>query len=112
MQLTSIEEKLGNTVYPPEAKADTAGLLFSYYRDMNIAEFLLFFAKYKLGEYRHIYAGGLEKVTCAFCEYRKQRDDELERIEREQEYERMEQERQRWRENAISYEEYLRTKEL
>lgn len=109
--LTNVEEKLGNNTFLPEAKKDTASLLYSYYRDMNLAEILLFFAWYKLNKFRDLYTSGLDKISCAFALYREQRDEELERIEREQEYERMEQERKRWQENAISYEEYLKTKE-
>jgi hypothetical protein len=65
-----------------------------------------------LNKFRDLYTSGLDKITCAFALYREQRDEELERIEREQEHERMEQERKRWKERAISYEEYLRTKEV
>ena len=110
--LTNVEEKLGNNTFLPEAKKDTASLLYSYYRDMNLAEILLFFAWYKLNKFRDLYTSGLDKISCAFALYREQRDEELERIEREQEYERMELERKRWQENAISYEEYLKTKEV
>lgn len=110
--LTKIEDDQGSTsVFSPTAKKDTAAILASYYRDMNIAEFLLFRLWYKLDKFGEIYSGGLERVMRAFAIYRKQRDEELERIEREQEYERMELERKRWQENAISYEEYLRTKD-
>lgn len=109
--LTNIEEKLGNgAIFTAEAKKDTASLLYSYYRDMNLAEVLLFFAWYKLNKFRDLYTSGLDKISCAFALYREQRDEELERIEREQEHERMELERKRWQENAISYEEYLKTK--
>lgn len=108
--LTNVEEKLGNNTFLPEAKKDTASLLYSYYRDMNLAEVLLFFAWYKLNKFRDLYTSGLDKISCAFALYREQRDEELERIERKQEYERMELERKRWQENAISYEEYLKTK--
>lgn len=104
--LTNIEEKQGNSVFTPEAKKDTARTLYSYYRDMNLAEFLLFLGWYKLGKFQDTYSGGLERISFAFSKYRELRDIELERIEREQEYERMEREREKWREKAITYEEY------
>lgn len=111
--LTNIEEKLGNSaIFSAEAKKDTASTLFSYYKDMNLAEFLLFLAWYKLGKYRDLYTSGLEKVMYAFSIYRRQRDDELERLEREAEYERAERERNERASRCISYEEYLKTKEL
>ena len=109
--LTNIEEKLGNSaIFTAEAKKDTAATLFSYYRDMNLAEFLLFLAWYKLGKYKDLYTSGLEKVMYAFSIYRHQRDDELERLEREAEYERAERERNERASKCISYEEYLKTK--
>ena len=111
--LTNIEEKLGNSaIFATDAKKDSASTLFSYYKDMNLAEFLLFLAWYKLGKYQDIYSSGLEKVMYAFSIYRRQRDDELERLEREAEYERAERERNERAGKCISYEEYLKTKEL
>lgn len=111
--LTNIEETLGNSAsFLPEAKEDTARLLYSYYRDMNIAEFLLFLGYYKLNKYRNLYTGGLDRVTCAFAIYREQRDAEVTHLEIEQERQRAEEERNEWKKRAIPYEEYLKTKNL
>lgn len=108
VQLTGLEEHKGNSTFSPEAKSDAARLLYSYYRDMNVGEFLLFFAWYKLGKYKDIYSGGVEKVMYAFREYREQRDAELFRLEAEFEYQRRETERTN--NKCISYDEYLKTK--
>ena len=109
--LTNIEEKLGNSaIFSAEAKKDTASTLFSYYRDMNLAEFLLFLAWYKLGKFKDIYSSGLEKVMYAFSIYRQQRDYELTRLEIEAEYQKAEAEREARAKRCITYEEYLREK--
>jgi hypothetical protein len=111
--LTNIEEKLGNSaIFSAEAKKDAASTLFSYYRDMNLAEFLLFLAWYKLGKFKDIYSSGLEKVMYALSIYRQQRDYELTRLEIEAEYQKAEAERKARAGKCISYEEYLKTKEL
>lgn len=111
--LTNIEEKLGNSaIFSAEAKKDAASTLFSYYRDMNLAEFLLFLGWYKLGKFKDIYSSGLEKVMYALSIYRQQRDYELTRLEIEAEYLKAEAEREARAGKCISYEEYLKTKEL
>lgn len=111
--LTNIEEKLGSSAsFLPEAKKDTASLIFSYYRDMNIAEFLLFLGFYKLNKYRDLYTSGLDRVTCALALYREQRDAELDRLEREAEHRQREQEWEERAKRCITYEEYEKTKKL
>lgn len=111
--LTNIEEKLGSSAsFLPEAKKDTASLLYSYYRDMNLAEFLLFLGYYKLNKYRDLYTSGLDRITCAFALYREQRDAELDRLEREAEHRLREQEWEERAKRCITYEEYQQSKNL
>lgn len=108
--LTNIEEKLSNSAsFLPEAKKDTANLLYSYYRDMNLAEFLLFLDYYKLNKYRDLYTSGLDRITYAFALYRQQRDTELCHLENEAEYQRREKELTN--RNCITYEQYLKEKD-
>ena len=111
--IDSVDMVLGVTAYPEEARNDIASLIVSSYKDMNIGEFLLFFARFKLGEYNGIttYTGGIQKIAVALRHYKAMRDADISRIYTAAYSREKEQERERWAARAISYDEYLKTKD-
>lgn len=109
--IDSVNMVQGAAVYPEEARNDIAALITSTYKGLNIGEFLLFFARYRLGDYTDLPVGGLQKISAALRRYVEHRNLDIRRIEREQYNRQQEAMRREWDTKAITYEEYLKTKE-
>ena len=114
IEIDSIDITQGAAAYSETARKDAAHLIFAKYADMNVAEFLLFFTRYKLGEFyeRVQHTGGVQRLMLALRLYRIQRDDDVRRLEREEVNLKEARERAEWDKKAISYEEYLRQKAI
>lgn len=114
VEVDTVDLAAGQKAFNDDARKDAAQLIFAKYADMNVAEFLLFFARYKLGEYheRTQHVGGVQRLLLALRLYRIQRDDDVRRLEREEVNLRAAHERAEWDKKAISYEEYLRQKAI
>ena len=112
IQLDSVNNLQGLASYTVTARDTVASLIFSAYSKFNIGELLMFFARFKLGYYNDIVArvGGLQKITAALHHYHRTRNEDIIRIYRNAEFLRKDAERDRWKENAITYEEYLKQK--
>lgn len=111
IQIDSTDNIGGAKAFPEEARHSLASLLLSAYGYLNIGEFLLFFARYRLGDYTDLPVGGLQKISAALRRYVEHRNLDIRRIEREQYNRRQEAMRREWDTKAITYEEYLKTKE-
>lgn len=109
VELDCIDEIL-NLTPSDDVRNAIARLIFSRYKHLNLAVLLLFFGRYKLGEYDDDvrYHHGPQRILVALQQYDKDVHDDMLRIEREQYYERMNAERDEWRRKAISYEEYVK----
>lgn len=111
IQIDSADIIGGTKAFPEEARYSLASLLLAAYGYLNIGEFLLFFARYRLGDYTDLPVGGLQKISAALRRYVDNRNLDIRRIEREQYNRQQEAMRREWAAKAISYEEYLNTKD-
>lgn len=111
--IDDVDNTTGTKMFPNEVRNEMASLLLAAYGNMNIGEILLFFARFKLGDFNHItsYVGGMQKITVALQHYRAMRNDDIIRIRREEENQLREQQRAQWAARAITYDEYLKTKD-
>lgn len=112
IQIDDIDNLSGSSMFHEQTRREAALLILSAYGDMTVAELLNFFARYKLGEYTQVtqYYGGLQKILIALRHYHTMRDDDLLRLEIEAERKKAEAEQSTRK--CITYEEYLKTKEL
>lgn len=113
IQIDSVDVAQGARAFDDLQRKDSARLMLAKYADMNVGEFLLFFGRYKLGEFHEQteHVGGLQKLMLALRLYRIQRDADIRRIEREEHNLAAAREREEWARKAISYEQYLIEKE-
>ena len=114
VQLDSIDAVQGANAFGETARQDAVKLIYARYKDVNVANLLQFFARYRLNEYYEQVAhiGGIQKLLTALRLYIITRDDDARRIARNRDIERAWQQRQEWERKAISYDEYVKTKEV
>ena len=114
IQLDSIDAVLGVNAFGFMAREEAVKLIMTGYKDVNVGNLLQFFVRYKMGEYNEAVAhfGGVQKLMSALRLYLRTRDDDARRVARERDTERAWQTRLEWERKAISYEEYLKTKEV
>lgn len=91
-----------------EQSMQTATNILAAYSYLNMAELLLFFARFKAGKYGRFY-GSVDPlvITTALSEFSKQRIAEITAIEMAMK----QQERMKEREGCVSHEEYLKIRE-
>lgn len=114
VQLDSIDAVQGVNAFGETARQDAVKLIYARYKDVNVGNLMQFFARYRLNEFceQVAHIGGVQKLLTALRLYIITRDDDARRIVRGLETERAWQQRQEWEKKAISYEEYLNTKEV
>lgn len=112
IEIDAVDATQGASSYNDVARRDAARLIFSRYADMNVSELLRFFTLYKLGEFHEqtCHVGGIQRLLLALRLYRIRRDDDIRRLEREELNLAAAREREEWAAKAISYDEYVRTK--
>lgn len=112
IEIDSIDVMQGASAYNDVARKDAARLILSRYADMNVSELLRFFTLYKLGEFHEqtSHVGGVQKLLLALRLYRIRRDDDIRRLEREELNLAAAREREQWAAKAISYDEYIKSK--
>ena len=114
IEIDAVDATQGASSYNEIARRDAARLIFSRYTDMNVAELLRFFTLFKLGEFHEqtCHVGGIQRLLLALRLYRIRRDDDIRRLEREELTLAAAREREEWAAKAISYDEYLKTKDV
>lgn len=111
IQIDSVDNIGGAKSFPKEERQSHASLILAAYSYLNIGEILLFFARYRLGDYSDIPVGGLQKISVALQRYVEARNLDMRRIEREAYNREQEAMRREWAARAITYEEYLKSKD-
>lgn len=112
IEIDSVDITGGVRALDETSRKDAARLIFAKYSDMNVAELLLFFNRYKLGEYheRVQHVGGVQRLLLALRYYCVQREEDVRRLEREEINLAAARQREERRKKAISYDEYKRQK--
>ena len=112
VEIDSVDATQGMSSYNEVARRDAAQMIFAKYADMNVSELLRFFTLFKLGEFHEqtSHVGGVQRLLLALRLYRIRRDDDIRRLEREEVNLAAAREREQWAAKAISYDEYVRTK--
>lgn len=87
--------------------SELSALLLEEYYYLNLAEFMQFFARFKLGRYGQFY-GTVDplKITSAMQTYIKERTASIDVKERELERERREHQHKQWTQESITYEQW------
>jgi hypothetical protein len=87
--------------------SELSALLLEEYYYLNLAEFMQFFARFKLGRYGQFY-GTVDplKITSAMQTYIKERTASIDTKEREMERERKERLHKQWTQESITYEQW------
>ena len=113
VQLDAVDRVLGAKAFGELERFDAARLIAAKYKEMNVANLLQFFTRYKLGEYVEATAhiGGVQKLMTALRLYSITAGDDARRVAREREDLRNYAQRLEWEKRAVSYEEYLKGKE-
>jgi hypothetical protein len=113
VQLDAVDRVLGAKAFGELERFDAARLIAAKYRDMNVANLLQFFTRYKLGEYVEdvAHVGGIQKLMTALRLYSITCNDDVRRVAREREDSRNYEQRLEWEKNAISYDEWVISKD-
>lgn len=113
VQLDAVDRVLGAKAFGELERFDAARLIAAKYRDMNVANLLQFFTRYKLGEYVEdvAHVGGIQKLMTALRLYSITCNDDARRVAREREDSRNYEQRLEWEKNAISYDEWVISKD-
>lgn len=91
--------------------AELAKIIFSEYHFFKVSELLLFFYRFKSGEYGHFYGSiDPQKITVALLEFKRQRIAEIKYYESKKEHEEKNRLREEWAKNCVSREEYEKRK--
>lgn len=113
IQLDAVDRVLGAKAMGELERYDAARLIYAKYRDMNVANLLQFFARYRLGEYAEATEriAGVQKILTALKLYNVTCNDDARRLEREREMQKGYEQRLEWEKKAVSYEEWLKTRD-
>lgn len=98
--------------YGDAARSDAAKMIYAKYKEVNVANMLQFFARFKMGEFSEQTArsSGVEKLLLALKCYNMQREDDVRRLQRQAEIDAAYLQRLEWERKAITYDEYVRGK--
>lgn len=105
---TGVKEKMD-----VEQMKMVADVITTNYTHLKASEILLFFHKFKSGDFGKLY-GSVDpmQITNAMIEFSKWRSAKLNKIQEQKKQEEMERKRRERLANSITYEEYLKRKEL
>lgn len=91
--------------------SDLAKIIFSEYHFLKVSELLLFFYRFKSGEYGHFYGSiDPQKITVALLEFKKQRIADIKYYESKKENEEKNRLREEWAKNCVTREQYEKMK--
>lgn len=114
IQVDSVDRLLGAKAFDELARTDAARLIYAEYKSMNVANMLLFFARYRIGEYVEAVAnagGGVYRIIAALRLYTSTMKDDIARLERRRDDDRMYAQRMEWSRKAISYDEWVQERD-
>lgn len=96
----------------PAQLSELCSLILSEYYYLNLGEFCMFIARFKLGYYGDFFGAiGPMKIVNSLRDFMRERISDIERYEREEKRMLDERMREEWQKTAISQEEYLRQRE-
>lgn len=91
--------------------ADLANIIFSDYHFLKISELLLFFHRFKAGDYGHFYGSiDPQKITVALLEFKQRRIAEIKFYESRKQNEEKNKQREEWAKNCVTRAEYEQMK--
>lgn len=113
IQIDAVDAVQGASAYSDTARRDAASLIYAKYSSLSLADLLLFFVRFRMGEFVEQTArvGGIQRLMTALRFYVMLRNNDMHRLEREAYYMQMDAQREEWKRKAITYEEYLASKE-